>query len=631
MAWKPPWVHIDDVKIEALATPVLINRNPGPNDTGVLTDNVIQFDIFNPSMASFLGGLISVKVNGIDAIGFGPVIVPPFNGPRSSWVSVIGQWWQRITLDPVDIPSLSTVEVHVVCPTADALLLDETYSFVMQDKSQPRLNKVEPITRKTIRISFSQEVQETTAISATALFPWGVENLTLEDDSWVLNPLAYPWAVTGLSEPFNVKAGTLLRVSLNDQDAVDLAHPADAITALQVASGLNTVITPYGGRAIAYGGKVYLASNNVDGSIQVEDFKSNVVLQFETELKKARLPFQTPEGTYTITSEAIYGSGFVSHREYQKLLLHSDKKFILEDTQEIFDDSLLEPANYTLSHNAALVLSEINPTYDSVVESVKLITSSIVELTLKQDMTPNGPYILTVENVQDYWGNIIDPAHNSLAFRGHIPQSPELRSMDLYQFMTAFNRKQDADILDMKRFLSPLQEVLNLILADLDDYLPTLDPTTAPEWAIDAMLVSYGNPFVWFDLPLTKRRQLARILAQFYKRKGTEQGIEAALRFFFGFTTINFIYYWGGGWILGESELGVSTELNASELRMRYSFSLSVDRPLTDEERNLIRRTVGVMKPAHIHLIDILEPTAPFVPDHWQLPWSELGVNTQLH
>jgi hypothetical protein len=56
-----------------------------------------------------------------------------------------------------------------------------------------------------------------------------------------------------------------------------------------------------------------------------------------------------------------------------------------------------------------------------------------------------------------------------------------------------------------------------------------------------------------------------------------------------------------------------------------------VDRSLTEEERELLRFIVDIMKTSHTHLIDIIEPSAPFVPDNWQIPWSELAINTILH
>jgi phage tail-like protein len=220
-------------------------------------------------------------------------------------------------------------------------------------------------------------------------------------------------------------------------------------------------------------------------------------------------------------------------------------------------------------------------------------------------------------------------------FRGFTPVQPSNRKFSIFNLFAAINRKDDADYSDtLFKVCAILEEPIKQSLSDLDEFRNAFDITVAPEKYIDRLLENLGNPFVWWDFTENEKRQLALILVDLYKLKGTESGVIAALRFFFDFSSVSVIYYWGTGWMLSIptlTELGLTTVLNSSLRRDKYSFSVIIDRVLTDWERILLRRVVEVMKTAHTHLIYIREPSVPFIPDHWQLPWSELGINSLLH
>jgi hypothetical protein len=83
--------------------------------------------------------------------------------------------------------------------------------------------------------------------------------------------------------------------------------------------------------------------------------------------------------------------------------------------------------------------------------------------------------------------------------------------------------------------------------------------------------------------------------------------------------------------VLGESELGVDWELGPSDRFARYAFSIVVARVLAVKERRQLRAIVELSKPAHTHFVDLIEPLAPIVPDHWEIGVSELGLGSLLH
>jgi hypothetical protein len=51
---------------------------------------------------------------------------------------------------------------------------------------------------------------------------------------------------------------------------------------------------------------------------------------------------------------------------------------------------------------------------------------------------------------------------------------------------------------------------------------------------------------------------------------------------------------------------------------------------LTPRERTRLRAIVEYLKPAHRHVVDLIEPLPPVVPDHWEIGVSEVGVTTVM-
>lgn len=254
---------------------------------------------------------------------------------------------------------------------------------------------------------------------------------------------------------------------------------------------------------------------------------------------------------------------------------------------------------------------------------------AVVALALNTEMTPDVPYRVVVSGVADSSGNPILPPFHTTVFAGFRPPRPALRRFDLWSMLPKHNRRGDVTG-DLRRFIACLQEVTDLLLAEIDRFSDLFDLERAPEPFLDLLLLDLGNPFA-FPLDELGKRRLASVLVQMYQQKGTAIGVKNAIRFFLGIEVVAVTPFAGTTLVLGESELGVDWELGPSDQHALYSFDLEVGVALTPAERAQIRTLVDYLKPAHTHFIDLLEPTLPLVFDHWELGLSELGVTSDLH
>ncbi len=252
-----------------------------------------------------------------------------------------------------------------------------------------------------------------------------------------------------------------------------------------------------------------------------------------------------------------------------------------------------------------------------------------VTVTLDTEMTPDVKYKARVFGVADVHGNPALPPHDVVQFTGFRPSRSANRRFDLWEMLPVYNRRSDVTG-DLRRFISCLQEVTDLLLTEVDRYPDIFDLERAPEPFLDLILRDLGNPFP-FDLDVLGKRRLASVLVEMYRQKGTAIGIENAIRFFLGIDITAVVPFTGTTLVLGESLLGVDWELGPSDQFARYAFSVEVGIPLTEVQRQQIRAIVRYMKPAHTHFIDLIEPIPPIDYDHWELGISELGVTSILH
>lgn len=283
-------------------------------------------------------------------------------------------------------------------------------------------------------------------------------------------------------------------------------------------------------------------------------------------------------------------------------------------------DDALNPALYAIERVSA-------PAVEVSVVGVDPVTNSSVEVLTDIELTPGALYRITVAGVVDLFGNPVVAPSNMADFVGFVPARPARRRLELYQLLPMLNRREDLTG-DLRRFLLCLQEVTELLLADVDRFTDILDPDIAPEAFVDAMLGDLGKPFP-FDLSLADKRRLLNVLVAVYREKGTAIGIRNAIRFFLGLE-VEIQSYAGEALILGDSFLGEDWILGASGAFSAFAFDVITPRALTTEERLRVRIIVDYMKPAHTHF-RVVEPVIPEVIDHLELGLSELGETWLLH
>ena len=280
----------------------------------------------------------------------------------------------------------------------------------------------------------------------------------------------------------------------------------------------------------------------------------------------------------------------------------------------------LNPALYTFTPVIGGVVPAV-PAGATSIAAVSGLTNTF-DVTTSTELSPGILYSLAVAGVED-------PSGNSeialITFTAFTPPAPARRFFDLYRVLPRYNR--DADVsLDLKRFVACIQEPATLLLYDIDRWTDILDVDIAAEQYLDAMLADLGNPFP-FILSVTDKRRLIRLLVPIYQQKGTPDGIINTVRFFLGLT-ITIVPYDGEGMQLGVSQLGLNWILGPGNSFALYAFRIISGIALTAEQIEFI---ANYMKPAHTHLIEIVQPSTPPTYDPLELGISRLGDDWLLH
>lgn len=217
------------------------------------------------------------------------------------------------------------------------------------------------------------------------------------------------------------------------------------------------------------------------------------------------------------------------------------------------------------------------------------------------DLTPNADYLLEIVQVQDSAGNEIG---STFPFTSWQPASVPGREFDLWEMIPQMNRDEDASR-DLERFIRCLNEVTQVMLADVDRFGSILDPVATPDAVVDVFLEHLGNQLKFVGgLTTQKKRDLIPLLVPMYKQRGTDIGIENAVAFFTGKTVD--VVPWeipSHIWKLGKSYLGRNTYLGPSFSFVRYSFWIEYSVALTNDEKGVITQIVDFMRPAHTHFI----------------------------
>ena len=297
-----------------------------------------------------------------------------------------------------------------------------------------------------------------------------------------------------------------------------------------------------------------------------------------------------------------------------------DEAMTMSDPTDVAD--ALNPSNYVLTGNEV-------PAFVPGVSSVSAVSATEVDLTLDDDLSFERSYRITVSGTEDVSGNGISLMGNTADFVSPGTGFPAARRFDLWRMLPEANRRRDREGTgDLRKFITCLQEAVDLLLGATDRWSDILDIDLDPESFVDAMLWELGNPFE-FDLDLDDKRRLGKTLLAIYREKGTASGIENAVLFFLGLVVTVDPYLSAPLWILDVSELGVGSILGPGTRRDRYTFDVVSGIALTDEQRLRITDIARYMKCAHEHLGRIVEPSAP-LPTYWTLGESELEVDTAL-
>ena len=303
---------------------------------------------------------------------------------------------------------------------------------------------------------------------------------------------------------------------------------------------------------------------------------------------RASATFQTIDETYTFEVEdlvapRVLAAGATSRRAVEVAF---DEPVVAAEPSLIVLEAIDAPA--------------VTPLVESAVTAGEVLT-----VRLNTEMTPGARYRVTASGVVDRLGNPAAAPYDSAVFGGFAPQAPPGRSFDLWTMLPRYNRDIDTTG-ELAGFVACLQEVTDLLLAEIDGLTDVFDIERAAEAFVDLMLLDLGNPFR-FDLGPLEKQKLASVLVELYKQKGTAVGIVNAVRFFMGLE-VEVLPFAMDTLSLGEAQLGVDFILGPSSRFALYAFNVRVDQVLSERQRRRLRKIVDLIKPGHTHFVDLLEP-----------------------
>jgi phage tail-like protein len=309
-------------------------------------------------------------------------------------------------------------------------------------------------------------------------------------------------------------------------------------------------------------------------------------------------------------------------------------KFVIESSATGSHDAL-NPANYTITLMSGA--PAVTPTVTSVTPGA---APSTAVLTLGDPLTAGAVYLVTVAaGVEDTIGNLLATApHNAAQFVWAGCPQPAGRDADLWRLLPQGARTlDDQGTGDLRKFISCLQVIHDELLCDVDAWSQILDPDTAPEPWLDAMLADLGNPFTTFMIDVAQKRQLVRLLPIIFGLKGTDPGMIDVIQLFVGVTVQIVCPAWQGTWMLDVSLLGLGTILGSSDPHDLYTFDVISPVALDASQVAAIGSICAYMRPAWTHLGGVFhdgllqpQPPAGSPPTQWTLGVSLLGTTQSV-
>jgi phage tail-like protein len=358
------------------------------------------------------------------------------------------------------------------------------------------------------------------------------------------------------------------------------------------------------------------------------DFSSEQVVAVRVVAEDVDAPATTVDFTYSFTVEDLTTPKLLQVDQPGPLVVRAtfDEGMLAQSTSGTND--ALNPANYSVTFEPD---NDRQAGVSVVVTAITQVSATVYDLTLDIEPTFFRTYRLTVGDIADdsLAGNTVALGDNTLTFTSWSPPDwPDTRDFSLWQMMSKDDRRGDVHG-DLERILSALDDSLQVMCWDIDQWIKIIDIDDAPSQFVDAILADLGNPFQ-FDLTDNRKRKLADLLPEIYKQRGTPRGIINLARFFLGIEITSIDIFNEEMWILGESELGIDTDLGPSAQANLYTFVVTVDQELDAETEKNLERLIRLTKVAHEHF-QIKTPSDALVIDHLELGFSELGVNWILH
>lgn len=338
------------------------------------------------------------------------------------------------------------------------------------------------------------------------------------------------------------------------------------------------------------------------GALRVRPLTGRVTFTAPSFIEASEANFEpSSSGDYV---SVIAANNAVNNAYFKIADVISSQEVLTAETSIESEDSSLNVQAWTGPYKLSPVMEAalLIPSFTPAITAATQLDAQTVLLTLDQELSPGRPYTLTVSNLNDiaYVPNTV--LFTTFVFTAEPLQKVENRNFAMWDdFIPAYNKRNDTSG-DNQRLVRCLDEVTQLLIHDIDTLTNLQDVDLLPSNALDLTLASLGNPFLFLDDDLTKRKTIAG-LVQTFKDKGTDRGIENAVLFFLGIPVIVQAFNLEDGWILGSSSLGYDTILGTSEAFLRYSFEIVTSTTLTSDQQTVITQIVNQIQPAHTHFV----------------------------
>ena len=156
---QPAWT-VDPVILDTSTdNPVLINRDPEPDEVQIDAGTLIALEISDTTGGTITLASTDIYVEGVLAFSAG-VFQPGFTGPDSAFSTPFAHTL-RVVIDPVALfDSEQVVSVRVVSLTSGLDAIDVTYDFTVEDLTAPKVTGADSRAQKVVRVAFDEAMTQ---------------------------------------------------------------------------------------------------------------------------------------------------------------------------------------------------------------------------------------------------------------------------------------------------------------------------------------------------------------------------------------------------------------------------------------------------------------------------------------